>query len=52
MFTFQSSSVEDEGKGVEREGITDKEAEDQLALIADRILKVCSVIRKPRLDLT
>ena len=41
MFTFRSSSVEEEGGRGESEGMTGKEAEDQLALMAERILKVC-----------
>ena len=40
MFTFKSSSIEEEGPERTDDGPTDKEMEDMAAIIAERILQV------------
>ena len=40
MFTFKSSSVEEEGPERTEEGATEKELEDMAAIMAERILQV------------
>lgn len=40
MFTFKSSSVEEEGPERTDEGTTEKELEDMAAIMAERILQV------------
>ena len=40
MFTFKSSSVEEEGPERNDEGATEKELEDMAAIVAERILQV------------
>ena len=40
MFTFKSSSVEEEGAERTEEGATEKELEDMAAIMAERILQV------------
>ena len=40
MFTFKSSSVEEEGPERNDEGATEKELEDMAAIMAERILQV------------
>ena len=40
MFTFKSSSVEEEGPERTDEGATEKELEDMAAIMAERILQV------------
>ena len=42
MFTFKSSSVEEEGPERTDEGVTEKELEDMAAIMAERILQVYS----------
>lgn len=42
MFTFKSSSVEEEGPERTDEGATEKELEDMAAIMAERILQVYS----------
>ena len=40
MFTFKSSSIEEEGPERAEDGATDKEMEDLAAIRAERILQV------------
>ena len=40
MFTFKSSSIEEEGPERTDDGPTDKEMEDMAAIMAERILQV------------
>ena len=45
MFTFKSSSIEEEATEKPEDGATDKEMEDLAAIMAERILQVFIAIQ-------
>lgn len=45
MFTFKSSSVEEEGADRPEDGVTEKEMEDLAAIQAERILQVLKICK-------
>lgn len=47
MFTFKSSSIEEEGADRPEDGATEKEMEDLAALQAERILQVHNYLKLP-----
>lgn len=45
MFTFKSSSIEEEGADRPEDGVTEKEMEDLAAIQAERILQVHQIFK-------